>query len=348
MLCRVAENLFWLGRYVERAVAVARLIDVTAHLELDASDPDARDVDFWTPLLGLAEWPRAPGAALDRARMVDARQHLAVSEDNPNSLVSCIRHARVAARGIRESISTEMWEQLNRQYLAVLDSRPSDELAEDPHGFFKRVLEGLLLVQGLADATLAHDEAWHFICLGRYLERADNVARVLQVQAHLLLAGVGAESCDDDVVRWLAVLRSCGAAEAYARYYALQVDPPRVVEFLLLNPVFPQSVRFSLRCALAALEQVATGQADSGGTPVAGVRSLGLLSAQLQYAAVDEILERGLGPFLTDVEQRIGLTSDQVALTFFRSHTRPDRHMPVARAAELMAAQQQQTRLGRC
>ncbi len=264
MLCRVAENLFWMGRYVERAVATARLIDVTAHLELDAAEARASAPDFWTPLLGMGD-----GDPPLSATAANARQYLAISADNPNSLVSCIRCARLAARSIRESITTEMWEHLNRQYLAVLDSQPADEMAENAHAFFKRVLDALLLFQGLTDATLAHDEAWQFICLGQYLERADNVARALSAQTYLLLSP-GLERHEDDPVRWLAVLRSCGSAEAYARYYALRVDPPRVLEFLLLNAVFPQSVRFSLNAGQRAVEAIMAGSAVCPGLGATG------------------------------------------------------------------------------
>src|SRR5919199_1802046 len=183
MLCRVAENLFWMGRYVERAIATVRLIDVTAHLELDSGEAEEREVDFWTPLLGSGD--------RHESALLDVRHHLAFSRQNPNSLVSCIHAARAAARGIRDSISSEMWEALNREYLEVADAHLPTTVAEDAHGFFKRVQEGLLLAQGLADATLARDEGWRFISLGKYLERADCVTRVLTLQAHLLMSGSG-------------------------------------------------------------------------------------------------------------------------------------------------------------
>jgi uncharacterized alpha-E superfamily protein len=328
MLCRVAENLFWLDRYVERALATVRLIDVTAHLELDAGETpeDERELDFWSPLLG------------EDSAVADARHHLAFSRDNPGSLVSCIHAARASARGIRDSISSEMWEALNREYLEVADAQLPSIVAQDAHGFFKRVQENLLLAQGLADATLARDEGWHFISLGKYLERADSVTRLLSLEAHLLLSGLRSPG-GDDLVRWLAVLRSCGCAEAYARYYSLRVEPPRVLEFLLLNPVFPQSVRFSLYEARQALSFIA-GPATEG-SPTA-VRVLGLLTAQLENAAIDEIIEAGLNEYLTDVQARIASISSHLGQAFFRPEQVAGRHMALARAAQLMAAQQQQ------
>src|SRR5919206_375362 len=151
MLCRVAENLFWLGRYLERAIATVRLIDVTAHLELDAGEAEEREVNFWTPLLGA-------GLLQDTQQSVplvpDVRHHLAFSRSNPNSLVSCIHAARAAARGIRDSISSEMWEALNREYLGVADDQLPTTVAQDAHGFFKRVQEGLLLARTEVDTFL--------------------------------------------------------------------------------------------------------------------------------------------------------------------------------------------------
>src|SRR5919206_3385632 len=194
MLCRVAENLFWLGRYLERAIATVRLIDVTAHLELDAGEAEEREVNFWTPLLGA-------GLLQDTQQSVplvpDVRHHLAFSRSNPNSLVSCIHAARAAARGIRDSISSEMWEALNREYLEVADAQLPTIVGQDTHAFFKRVQEGLLLAQGLGDATLARDEGWQFIRLGKYLERADCVTRVLSLEAHLLMTGLASPGGDD-------------------------------------------------------------------------------------------------------------------------------------------------------
>jgi uncharacterized alpha-E superfamily protein len=199
------------------------------------------------------------------------------------------------------------------------------------------VREGAQFFQGLADSTLAHDEAWHFISLGKFLERADNVARVLSLESHLLTAGPAG---GDEMVRWLAVLRSCGCAEAYARYYSLRVEPARVIEFLLLNSIFPQSVRFSLGAAMSALRSIAgqlTGSEGSG----RALRSLGLLHSSLEHAAVDEILEDGLDNRLRDVRWRVAEVCNQITVSYLRDEPLTSRAMPAARAAMIMAAQQQ-------
>jgi uncharacterized alpha-E superfamily protein len=339
MLCRVADDIFWMSRYVERAIWVGRLIDVIWHFELDAGDQD-EDADVWAALLGLAQPKLSDGQVLS-AREV--RHYLAFDQENPSSLVNCIRKARSAAQGVRESISSEMWEQLNTVYLSLNTARPATMAEDDPHAFYQPIRNGMLFVQGLADSTLLRDESWLFFCLGRSLERADTLARILTLQAPLLqhVTAIG----QDDVVRWLAVLRSCGAAEAYSHYYALRIEPARVIEFLLLNPLFPQSIRFCLERAMEALEAIAgpvalgapgTSQGDLA------VRALGLLEARLRHTAVDEVLEEGLEQFLEDVQHRIHVVSEHVTAGYLRDEPQPGRLVAVARAAMIMATQQQQ------
>ncbi|MGI9148299.1 MAG: alpha-E domain-containing protein [Chloroflexota bacterium] len=334
LLCRVAEHMFWLNRYVERAMATIRVVDVTAHLELDAGDAEHHEADFWTPLLGPAlDTVHLQDAPLPRPH--DVRYYLAFDADNPSSLVSCVRHARAAAREVRESISSEMWEQINTTYLMLAEPARLRDLEDDLHAFYKRVRDSLLLIQGLADATIAHDEEWQFLSLGMYLERADNVSRLLRLQSHLLTTS--AQIAGDDTVRWLAVLRSAGSSEAYSRYYSLRVEPTRVLEFLLLNPTFPQSVRFSLVAAWNSLESISRATADSAGPPV---RALGLLQARLEHASVDEVIEFGLEEFLSGIQRDIARVSERITRAFFHYGTQAGRPMAVARAAQIMARQQ--------
>src|SRR6266850_264337 len=206
LLCRVAENMFWLNRYVERAIAIIRVIDVTAHLELDSGDSDGEQVDFWTPLLGPAAeiMPQDGSDEAPAPLPHDVRYYLAFDSDNQNSLVSCVRQARSAAREVRDSISSEMWERINTSFLMLGEPDRVRDLEEDLHAFYRQVRDSLLLIQGLADATVAHDESWQFLSLGKYLERADNVSRLLRLHCRLLTSG-GALTNGDETVRWLAV-----------------------------------------------------------------------------------------------------------------------------------------------
>jgi uncharacterized alpha-E superfamily protein len=142
----------------------------------------------------------------------------------------------------------------------------------------------------------------------------------------------------DDTVRWLAVLRSAGSSEAYSRYYSLRVEPTRVLEFLLLNPAFPQSVRYSLGAAWNAMEYIAQATQDVSAPPV---RALGRLRARLEHASIDEVLELGLADYLSAIQQDIAQVSDLITRAFFRFAPVPERHMAAVRAAQIMAAQQQ-------
>jgi uncharacterized alpha-E superfamily protein len=306
MLTRVADAVFWMSRYIERAVAASRLVDVTLHLQLDAGKMHD-SWDLW----------------------------------NPRSVIACMHMAREAARGVRDCLPTEMWEQINTLNLWLVDPSVGNEAEENPAVFFRRVREGAQFFQGLADSTMMHAEDWHFARLGMYLERADNVARALNLLGHLLEVDTAGQPEDDGTVRWLAVLRSCGSAEAYSRYYSLRVEPARVVEFLLLNPIFPQSVRFSLDAAHDALRGIAAEHTLVVSSNPA-LRALGRLQAGLEYTAVDELIEGGLRPFLDDLQARIADASDQVTALYLSDFSFGRENGAAERAAMIMAVQQQQ------
>jgi uncharacterized alpha-E superfamily protein len=349
MLCRVAEDVLWMSRYVERSLAVGRLIEVSQHLEFDEDDDPEVRAARWAPLLAAHASDGPPPSLLaevavsierDAARTV--RQWLAFHRDNPRSIVACIDRARAAGRQVRERISSEMWETLNSLHLFLSNPALPDVAERNPHAFFQRIKNEAQLFQGLAESSLAHDECWRFVRLGTYLERADNVAHTLALQAHLLRDGGRDE---DDMVRWIGVLRSCGAAEGYARFYSLRVEPARVVEFLLLNAHFPQSVRFSLREASDALRALSGDDASFGAPRHAGssaTRALGLLAAQLEHATVDEIIENGLQGYLNGVQRDLARVTDHVTRVYLRDEPHEGRLGGVARAIRLMAEQQQQ------
>jgi uncharacterized alpha-E superfamily protein len=346
MLCRVAEDVLWMSRYVERSLAVGRLVELSEHLEFDDDDDPSARAERWAPLLAPRpnDGPlptRLAEAVSQREGARSVRFWLVFHRDNPRSIAVCIERARAAARQVRERISSEMWETLNSLHLYLCNPSLPQSAERDPHAFFQKLRTDAQLVQGLADATLAHDDCWRFVRLGTCLERADNVAHTLASQAHLLRADGHTES---DLVRWSSVLRSCGAAEGYARFYSHRVEPARVVEFLLLNPSFPQSVRFSLRQAWDALQALSADDAGMGArhSGTAATRSLGLLAAQLEYATVDEIIENGLQEYLNSVQRDLVRVTDHVTRVFLRDEPHQGRLAGVVRATRLMAEQQQQ------
>ena len=353
MLCRVADDLFWMSRYVERAVAVGRLIDVTLSLELDVGD--SRTI---RRSLGAAAWPAS--AAGDGGNILSqrcarrapdpGRASLPGVRSRELQLADLLHPAR--ARRRRAVCASPSRARCGSSSTRSRSHSPirSAEAEEDPHAFFSACAKGCQFFQGLADCTLAQRRrlALHQPrqVLGARRQRRPRP----YLQAHLLITpdprvhvmlASGPGTADDPTVRWLAVLRSCGCAEAYARYYSLRVEPARVVEFLLLNPLFPQSVRFSLGAAWDALRRIHEAR-SSPATASPEVRALGLLRARLEHAAVDEILEEGLDAYLADVQQRIVTVSDHVTRIYMRDEPQPGRLVAVTRAAMIMAAQQQQ------
>src|SRR5215216_2360888 len=231
MLSRVAESIYWMSRYIERAENVARFIDVNLNLMLDLPVGSAQQ---WQPLVDITgdtqEFAKRYGASTQHSVI----QFLTFDTDNVNSILACVRAARENARSVREVISSEMWEQLNESYLMV-NSAESDGYPTDPQELFASVKMASHLFAGVTDATMTHGEGWHFCRLGRKLERADKTSRILDVKYFLLLPTVADVGTTFDDLQWAAVLRSASAFEMYRKRYG-RIAPNRIVEFLLLDP----------------------------------------------------------------------------------------------------------------
>jgi uncharacterized alpha-E superfamily protein len=269
LLSRLAENLFWTGRYVERADDTARLVDVYVHRML--SDPSAQGNGTGAdsgPLFSILGIEREGDARLDTGA---ALFRLAYDPENPSASAGAIVAARAGAGGIREVISSEMWECLNVTAHGLAGQRRAAERL-GPHVFLRFVRERAALFFGLADETMSHDDAWRFLILGRSLERADMTAR-------LLLARLP----DANDIGWPMLLHACGAYESFIRTHGWAAEPARVAEFLLLDRLFPRSVLHSLVTAEECLEAlnpepVRMGMDDPARRPV------GLLRTRLEYA----------------------------------------------------------------
>jgi uncharacterized alpha-E superfamily protein len=230
---------------------------------------------------------------------------------------------------VREGISSEMWEQLNRLYLAVRRADMESVWNAQPHAFFQQIEEGARLFRGITYDSLSHDEGWHFIAVGRSMERANNIASILD--AHFggpyalatrqgganLLSGAGETNALEEYSDWIGLLRSCQAFEAYCKVYTADVQPRRVAEFLMLNPVFPHSVRFNVEALGEALQGISglSGLSRRNLSPPHALeasgetlveRLVGRLRANLEFASIDEIMGDGLHPFLDHVQRRCG------------------------------------------
>ena len=292
MLSRVADSLYWMGRYLERAEHTARLVNVELNLWLDQS-----------PELGAGRWRfllealRAPEVAgpVDPTQLVNT---LVFSRRNVSSIVSCIAGARENLRHVREQCSSRMWEQLNRLYLGVVDRHPEEEWFLKSHDFFLFVLEGAYLFHGITDATMSHGEGWQFIQLGRYVERADTLTTLLETHFKRMTRTFDGTVEGADYLEWVGLLRGCAALEAYCKRYTAEIRPMRVAECLLLNPDFPYSIRFAVDRINAALNLIGDLTERRAKLPT---RIAGRLRAQLSFSQIEEIMAESVPAYLQSI-----------------------------------------------
>src|SRR6266849_5677495 len=300
MLSRVAESLYWLSRYLERAEHTARLIDV--HLNQMLDQAGGYENLRWQRLLRSLRTPM-PSLEMDA---YSTTRLLTFDETNNASIVSCIAAARENARQVRERISSEMWEQLNRLFLQVKQASMEQIWHAEPHKFLNSVKEGIYLFQGITDATMSHSEGWHFIRVGRFLERTTATAALLDAHfSVLLMEQTEDESEPLDYLSWIGLLRSCASFEAYCKVYTAVIRPAHIAEFLLLNAEAPRSLRFACAMMQGALQAIAkaTSARNSGRVE----RLIGRLRASLDYYQIEEILSGDMHEYLESIQRQCAL-----------------------------------------
>jgi uncharacterized alpha-E superfamily protein len=314
MLSRVANSMYWLGRYLERAENYARFIDVNFNLMLDLPH-DLKEQ--WEPLI------RSTGDYEDYIKKNNsfdkntAIYFLAFDADNPQSLISSITYARENARIIRENLSKETWEKLNQTYHFVNRAAEKREWErEDPRAFFESVKSQILLLYGLAESTVARTEGWYFRQLGQYLERADKTSRILDVKYHILLPSPKEVGTPLDFLHWIALLKSVTGFNTYRRLYG-NVKPSGVVEFLVLSKIFPRSVFYCLKEAEGCLTKI-SGSSGTGFRNSAE-KAMGELRSILEYHDVNDVINMGLHEYLNNLQVKINFISDQINLNFFKT-----------------------------
>jgi uncharacterized alpha-E superfamily protein len=281
-----------MSRYLERAEHTARLVNVNLNLTLDRTPDDA--ARHWGRLLSsLRLPPPVPGTLTPFEHAASATLDLA----NRDSIAASIAAARENARQVREQISSEMWEQINRLFLAVRQDSVDADWTGGAHAFLTSVVEGVHLFQGITDATMTHGEGWRYIELGRYLERASGTASMLDVHYRDFPGGRDQPTHVGEYVEWVALLRSCSAFEAYCRHYTADLRSIRIAEFLILNADFPRSIRFSAGRIQSALKAIATLTGRGGRAE----RLAGRLLASLDYGQVDEIVGDQLPAYLEGI-----------------------------------------------
>ena len=305
MLSRVADSLYWMSRYLERAEHTTRLLDVNLNLMLDESSTSSDH--RWLRLLQALGKPRRIKWDGDPYELT---RTLTFDVENKSSVLSCIIRARENSRHVREQISTEQWHRINSLYLEVTRSELQTAMhaqalegsSETPAAFLQQVMEAVHQFQGVTDSTMSHGEGWHFIQVGRYLERATATAMLLEAYHEDVWAQPDRVAEGNEYLEWMGLLRSATAFEAYCKVYTADLTPERILEFLLLDPEFPHSVRFSidsLQCALLAI------QSASGGNRAEELHRIsGRLSASLGFASVDEILSGDVVAYLRNIQKQ--------------------------------------------
>src|SRR5229473_5325749 len=300
MLSRVAESLYWMSRYLERAEHTARLIDVHLNSMLDQTGEDTNL--RWQRLLRGLHTP-LPEGNVDAYSITQA---LTFDASNDSSIVSSIAAARENARQVREQISSEMWEQLNRLFLQVKRTSMEQIWYAEPHKFLNSVKEGIYLFQGITDTTMSHSEGWHFIRVGRFLERATATAALLDTHFSVFLTEQTEDESEPlDYLSWVELLRSCASFESYCKVHTAAIRPAQIAKSLLLNAEAPRSIRFACAMMQGALQAISkeTGARNPGRIE----RLAGRLRATLDYGQIEEILSGDIHEYLKSIQSQCAL-----------------------------------------
>ncbi|MDF3832602.1 alpha-E domain-containing protein [Cupriavidus basilensis] len=310
MLSRTADHLFWMARYTERAENTARMLDVNYQTSLLPQSAEVAEQGWWA-MLDISELTSVFDHKYGLLTRDDVIDFMVRDMTNVSSIMSCLRAARENARAVRGSLTTEVWETINTTWLDVQRMIADGVLREDPSQFFEWVKFRSHLARGVQFGTMLKDDAFHFMRLGTFLERADNTARILDVKFQ-------ASSVDDsdpnrdanDFYHWAAVLRSVSGFEVYRKIYRTVITPERVAELLVLRPDMPRSLVASMDEVVAILALVANQHSSET------ERQAGKLHADLKYARIDDIFAVGLHAYLTSFLERIGDLGNGISRDF--------------------------------
>jgi uncharacterized alpha-E superfamily protein len=305
MLSRVANSLYWLSRYVERADNTARLVDVNLQLL-----PDIRRLDdqtlagLWMPIVESTGDETLFQSLHETATGADVTEFLVFEAANPNSIISSINHARENARMVRDQLTVEFWEELNRLYLFLNSPAARRTWDHGPHELCVEVKNSSLLLNGLANSTVVRNEGWSFMQAGCFLERADKTSRILDVRhTSVPERGTPRAVSQEDALGWSAILRSCSAWDAYKALHGAEVHPAQIAEFLLLSDNFPRSVRFCVRALDAALRRISGTSSDRFSNQAE--KLAGRLLAELSFSSPEDIFAIGLHAYIDQLQARL-------------------------------------------
>ncbi|TWT31889.1 alpha-E domain-containing protein [Blastopirellula retiformator] len=314
MLSRVAESIYWMSRYVERAENVARFIAVNLNLSMDLASEGHQQ---WLPLVTTTGDDKLFYELYDAPTKRNVLEFLTFDRNNPNSILSALINARENARSIREVISAEMWEHLNNFYLMVKDVGRAGGVSEEQLVFYEQIRASGQHFIGITDATMTHGEGWHFGQCGRFMERADKTSRILDVKYYILLPSPQHVGTPFDELQWSALLRSASAFEMYRQRYG-RINPANIVNFLVLDKEFPRAILHCLSRANDSLHAI-TGSDPEGFSNLPEQR-LGQLRASLAFTSAEDIVNRGMHEFVDDMQRRVNAVGGALSNTFFTRH----------------------------
>lgn len=314
MLSRVANSLYWMSRYVERAESTVRLVDVNLQLLLDFRNLDDRTLKkHWMPVVE-STGDQEPFARLyPKATGQTVTDFLVFQTANPNSIVSSVIQARENARMVRDQVSVEVWEELNRMYLFLQSTDSRKMWRSSPHDFFAQIKATALQLHGLTDTTQVRNEGWHFVQAGRYLERADKTSRLLDVRHTATPQGAG-QPTQEEVLGLSAVLRSSSGWDAYKQLYGSDVRLESVAELLLLSEDFPRSVRFCVQQLNSALRRI-SGVGD-GRFSNDAEKLCGRLLAELQFSNVADLFDPDIHRYIDRLQTKLNAIGDALFQTY--------------------------------
>ncbi|WP_280189724.1 alpha-E domain-containing protein [Delftia sp. PS-11] len=307
MLSRTADHLYWMSRYTERAENTARMLNVSYDTSMLPQAPQAAR-KAWQGVLSISELIPAYAYRHGEIQREAVLRFMVCDENNPSSIAACLRAARENARAVRGALTTEAWETQNQTWLELKRIMAEGDWERDPGQFFEWVKHRSHLSRGVTLGTMLQDEAFQFLRLGIFIERADNTARLLDVKFHALErdyhgstrnGAVAKTATPFDFYHWSALLRSVSAFEVYRKVYRDVITPERVAELLMLRSDMPRSLLASMLEVVANLESVANDQSRET------QRKAGRLLADLRYARIDEILATGLHAYLTQFLDRV-------------------------------------------
>src|SRR4051812_29824837 len=307
MLSRTADHLFWMARYMERAENTARMLDVNYQASMLPQSADAAEKG-WKGLLGISELSGDFAARHGAVTPENVMTYMVSDAQNGSSIRNCLMAARENARAVRGTLTTEVWETQNQTWLEFQRMVANDKFLRDPSACFEWVKFRSHLSRGVTVGTMLQDEAFHFLRIGSFLERADNTARLLDVKFHAVESeyhggangAAGGKDIEVDFYHWSGILRSVSGFEVYRKAYRNVIRPEKVAELLILRPDMPRSLAACMQEVVTNLKMVANEQ--SGET----LRRAGRLQADLKYGRIDEILATGLHAYLTQFLDRVG------------------------------------------